>query len=203
MEHKSDEQLLADHIAGVQGAFDSLVARYADEVYGFLCRFAGNKTIADDLLQETFMQVHLAARTFDPRRSFRPWLYTIAANKARDYMRARGRRPTYSLDSALGDDDSAAPSQNIEAPLEPSSAVVEAEEQRAAVREVLDRLPEHLRLILTLGYFQQLPYAEIATILDVPVGTVKSRLHSAVRHFARLWQERMQDESIVERERKA
>ncbi len=203
MEPKSDEQLLADHIAGVQGAFDNLVARYADEVYGFLCRFAGNKTVADDLLQETFMQVHLAARTFDPRRSFRPWLYTIAANKARDYMRARGRRPTYSLDAALGNSDGNAPSQNIEADLPPLDETVEAEERRQTVRRVLDELPEHLRLILTLGYFQQLPYAEIAQILGVPVGTVKSRLHSAVRHFAKLWQEHMADETVVERERKA
>ena len=56
-------------------------------------------------------------------------------------------------------------------------------------------MPDHLRLILTLGYFQQLPYAQISEILDIPIGTVKSRLHSAVNHFARLWRSRMEGET--------
>src|SRR5438874_1716229 len=62
-----------------------------------------------------------------------------------------------------------------------------AEENRARVRAVIDRMPEHLKMILLLGYFQQLPYAEIAQVLDIPIGTVKSRLHSAVGQFAKMW----------------
>ena len=67
---------------------------------------------------------------------------------------------------------------------------VASDEQRIAVRKVVDEMPERLRLVLVLGYFQQLPYAQIAEILDIPVGTVKSRLHAAVKHFARLWKAR-------------
>ena len=80
-----------------------------------------------------------------------------------------------------------APSQTLPATDTPLSELAAAEEQKAVVRRLIDRMPEHLRLILTLGYYQQLPYAEIAGILEIPVGTVKSRLHSAVNCFAKLW----------------
>lgn len=188
MESRSDEQLLADHLAGTPGAFDDLVARYVNEVFGFLCRFVGNAAAADDLAQETFVQVHLAAAAFDPKRVFRPWLYTIAANKARDFLRARGRRQEFSLDSAGRKDDGPSLAQSLPAAEAEFGQEVEGSEKAAAVRAIVNEMPEHLRMMLVLGYFQQLPYANIAEILDVPVGTVKSRLHAAVKHFAKQWQ---------------
>ena len=187
MDQKSDEQLLADHLSGITGAFDCLVARYTKELFAFLCRFVADHSAAEDLIQETFVQVHLAASSFDPARSFRPWLYTIAANKARDHLRSRSRRQEYSLDAAGPGDEGPLPSQSLPAADIPLSDIVDAEEQNAAVRQLVSRMPEHLRLILALGYYQQLPYAEIAEILAIPVGTVKSRLHAAVNYFARLW----------------
>lgn len=188
MEQRSDEELLAQHLAGKPGAFDALVARYVDELYGFLVRFVGNTAVADDLVQETLLQVHLAAGAFDPTRSFRPWLYTIAANKARDYLRGRGRRVEQSLDTRGPDDQRPDPAQSIEADGPSVAAEAGAQEVRERVRVVIAQMPEHLRLILVLGYYQQMPYAGIAEILGIPVGTVKSRLHAAVTHFAKLWQ---------------
>jgi RNA polymerase sigma-70 factor (ECF subfamily) len=194
---RSDEQLLADHLAGVPGAFDCLVARYAQELYGFLCRFVTDSATAEDLIQETFVQVHLAAASFDPARSLRPWLYTIAANKARDHLRSRGRRQEYSLDSSVGGEEGLVPSRTVAAATSlPES--VETEEQKALVRRLIDRMPEHLRLILMLGYYQQLPYAEIAEILGIPVGTVKSRLHAAVNYFGRVWRSQTNAGSMTE-----
>jgi RNA polymerase sigma-70 factor (ECF subfamily) len=195
---RSDEQLLADHLAGVPGAFDELVARYAHELYGFLCRFVADATLAEDLVQEAFVQVHLAATSFDPQRSFRPWLYTIAANKARDHLRARGRRQQYSLDTSGADEDRPPPSQAIEAAETALPELVDGEERKTLVRNLINRMPEHLRLILMLGYFQQLPYAEIADVLEIPVGTVKSRLHAAVNHFGRLWRSHTKAGSTIE-----
>ena len=189
MDPRSDEKLLADHLDGESGAFDCLVARYSRELYGFLCRFVTDTNAAEDIIQDAFIQVHLAACSFDGSRSFRPWLYTIAANKARDYLRSRGRRRHYSLDSYGSNDDGPAPSQIIEAEDKPLPEVIDREERKSAVRRQIEHMPEHLKLILTLGYFQQLPYAEIAEILDIPVGTVKSRLHAAVNCFAKLWRE--------------
>ncbi len=198
MDERSDEQLLANHLGGKAGAFDCLVARYAQGLFGFLCRFVTDNAAAEDLIQETFMQVHLSANSFDPARRFRPWLYTIAANKARDHLRSRGRRQHYSLDATGPDDDGPSPAQNLESGETAVPELVGADEQRVVVRKLVSQMPEHLRLILTLGYFQQLPYAEIAKILDSPVGTVKSRLHAAVNHFAKLWHERMEAGSKTE-----
>ncbi len=182
-----DEILLARHLAGEAGAFDALVRRYAEELYRFLLKMVNNPSAAEDLVQEAFLQVHSAAATFDPERSFKPWLYTIAANKARDHMRSRGRRRELSLEPP--DEDDASPSgRAAESAAGQSADAEESDVRRAQVRRLIEQMPEHLRLILMLGYYQQLPYAEIAEILGIPVGTVKSRLHAAVGHFARLWQ---------------
>lgn len=186
-----DESLLRAHLDGDATAFEQLVNRYADELYGFLRRFVGDAAAADDLVQEAFLQVHQSAATFDLDRRFRPWLYTIAANKARDFMRSRGRRQEQSLDSAgshKSDDAGMAnviPSEETGHEDEISSA-----EQNRMVRAVVDELPEGLRTVILLGYFQQLPYAEIAEVLGIPVGTVKSRLHTAVHLFGKRWRER-------------
>jgi RNA polymerase sigma-70 factor (ECF subfamily) len=187
VEQKRDEELLAEHLAGSPGAFEVLVARYADDLYTFFVRFVGNAAAADDLVQETLLQVHLAADTFDPARPFKPWVYTVAANTARDYLRSRGRRPEQSLDAVSADSEAPPPSALVEAESVSAPEQMDVESLTRLVRALIARMPEHLRLILILGYYQRLPYAEIAEILDIPVGTVKSRLHSAVEHFARLW----------------
>lgn len=188
MAAKRDEELLADHLSGRPGAFELLVARYVNGLYAFFYRLVGNGSAADDLVQETFLQLHLAATQFDPTRVFKPWLYTIAANKARDYLRSRGRRPMQSLDAAIGnDDDGGTPAARIEADTTPQIESAAADEQAERVRGVIAAMPEHLRMILILGYYERLPYAEISEILGIPVGTVKSRLHSAVNHFAEQW----------------
>jgi RNA polymerase sigma-70 factor, ECF subfamily len=187
----SDEELLARHQAGENGAFNELVSRYAGELYRFLARFSGNPTAADDLVQETFLQAHQSAERFDTSRRLRPWLFTIAANKARDWLRSQRRRTEVSLDADVGrDSDESVSFAEIFEGHEglPEDLVGEAE-QRERVRWVIEQLPPALRQVLLLGYFQQLPYKDIAEIVGVPVGTVKSRLHTALKRFAVLWQE--------------
>ncbi len=193
MDNKRDEELLAEHLAGRPGAFEILVARYADDLYAFFQRFVGKAGAADDLVQETFLQVHLSAGTFDPSRSFKPWLYTIAANKGRDYMRARGRRPAQSLDQPTGGQESASLGDWLEAAGATADDDLATRELRQRVRALMSEMPEAQRLILVLGHFHRLPYAEIAEILGIPVGTVKSRLHAAVNRFAALWLARSPD----------
>jgi RNA polymerase sigma-70 factor (ECF subfamily) len=187
VEHKTDEQLVREHVAGAPDAFEVLVRRYAEDLFSFFHRFVGNAAAADDLVQETFLQVHMAAEAFDPKRRFKPWLYTIGANKARDLLRSRGRRGMQSLDRVGGDSDAPPPATLIEADGISAAAQLGATEQAEQVRAIIDEMPEHLRLVLVLGYYQRLPYAEIADILEIPVGTVKSRLHTAVNQFAKLW----------------
>lgn len=183
----SDNALLERHLAGVAGAFDSLTQRYLDEVFAFVLRFVNNAAAAEDLVQETFLQIHLSAKSFDPSRSFRPWLYTIAANKARDYLRSHSRRRMQSLDTAHDDDERITLADYIGSEESSADELAITRERIEQVQAVVDTMPDHLRTILVLGHFQKLPYAEIAEVLDIPVGTVKSRLHAAVKHFAAQW----------------
>jgi RNA polymerase sigma-70 factor (ECF subfamily) len=191
VKEKTDVELLREHLAGGSDAFEVLIRRYSDELFGFLCRFVGNAAAADDVIQEAFVQVHLAAESFDQSRAFRPWLYTIAANKARDHLRSRARRHEYSLDAAGTDESGTTGAQTIDSGEASLSDEAERDEQSAAVRAVVDEMPDHLRLILVLGYFQQLPYAQIADVLEIPVGTVKSRLHAAVNQFGKVWRSKV------------
>jgi RNA polymerase sigma-70 factor (ECF subfamily) len=200
----SDEELLARHQAGNTGAFDELVHRYAPELYRFLARFTGNPSAAEDVLQETLLQAHQSAERFDVTRRLRPWLFTIAANKARDWLRSQRRRTEVSLDAEVGgdSDESISFAEIFEGREALPEDMIGVAEQREMVRRVVEQLPTGLRQVLVLGYFQQLPYKEIAQIVGVPVGTVKSRLHTALKRFAILWYEQVDKQMHVERPRR-
>jgi RNA polymerase sigma-70 factor (ECF subfamily) len=146
---------------------------------------------AEDRLQETFLQVHQSAERFDQSRRLRPWLFTIAANKARDWLRSQRRRTEVSLDADLGrqGDESVTFAEIFPGDDALPEEVLGRTEQQELVRRAIEQLPAALRQVLLLGYFQQLPYKDIAEIVGVPVGTVKSRLHTALKRFAIVWQE--------------
>src|SRR5207249_8442759 len=101
-------ELLTSYRRGERNGFATLVERYHRELYHFLVRFLGDRAAAEDVFQEAFLQVHQSADQFDPSRRFRPWLFTIAANKARDLMRSQARRPTNPLQASIspGDEES-------------------------------------------------------------------------------------------------
>jgi len=188
-DQRTDEQLLGDYRAGDKQSFATLVGRYQRELFHFLVRFLGDRAAAEDVFQETFLQIHQSAEQFDPQRRFRPWLFTIAANKARDLIRSQARRPTNPLQASInpGDEESGEfidLMQSVEnAPDQP----MEREELQQSVHNTVMGMPEHLREILLLSYFHQFPYKQISDILEIPLGTVKSRLHAAVAHFADRW----------------
>ena len=186
---RTDEQLLADYRAGDKASFSELVSRYQRELYHFLVRFLGNRAAAEDVFQESFLQVHQSAEQFDPQRRFRPWLFTIAANKARDLIRSQARRPTNPLQASIspGDDESGEFIDLMQSASSLPSDSMEREELQRQVQTTVTGMPEHLREILLLSYFHQFPYKQISEILDIPLGTVKSRLHAAVAHFADRW----------------
>ena len=122
---RTDEQLLSEYRHGDKKAFSDLVARYQRELYHFLVRFLGNRAAAEDVFQETFLQVHQSAEQFDPQRRFRPWLFTIAANKARDLIRSQARRPTNPLQASIsGDEESGARARRSSASMRASSSSI-------------------------------------------------------------------------------
>lgn len=187
----SDAQLAQAYQAGREEAFVALIERYKIELFHFLIRFVGNRAAAEDIFQEAFLQIHLSIDSFDGQRPFKPWLFTIAANKARDHLRRvqrKGGQTTTTLDDGSGQGRSVLDLMDSQVDLPDARAT--SEETRERVREIVADLPSHLREILLLAYFQQIPYKDIARELGIPLGTVKSRLHSAVGSFAQLWKDR-------------
>lgn len=193
----SDEQLAELLRDGSDQAFNALVTRYTRDLYHFLTRFVSDPTLADDLFQETFLQVYQSIDTFDTTRKFRPWLFTIGANKARDYLRrVASRGKPIALSTRIGNKDDGRSLVDLmedDLPL-PGENVGQAEVQQL-VRETIDSMPEHLREILLLAYFHQFAYKDISEMLNIPLGTVKSRLHAAVGTFAELWRHRFGENS--------
>ena len=99
---RTDEELLAAHIDGDRRAFPELMERYKNDLLHFLIRFVGKRAAAEDVFQEAFLQVHVSAETFDLTRRFKPWLFTIAANKGRDWHRKHSKRTMMSLSQDVG-----------------------------------------------------------------------------------------------------
>jgi RNA polymerase sigma-70 factor, ECF subfamily len=189
----TDEQLLVGYARGEQHAFAELIRRYQQELFAFLARFVSDSAAADDLFQETFIQVHRNARSFDPERKFRPWLFTIAANKARDHLRSAGRHAAASLDGAMGgrgaDDDGPTYVDFMDSGMAPPPRELAQAEDGAAVQRVLAEMPAHYREVLVMSYYHEFAYREMAEMLGVPLGTVKSRLHAALAAFAKAYKE--------------
>ncbi len=189
MKQRTDEQLLAEYLRGDRQAFTELIGRYQSELYNYLLKFLSQPALAEDVFQETFLQVHLSAESFQAERRFRPWLYTIAVNKARDLLRKQKRRQTVQI-TGQGEDES--DGQVWDSLLREETTpedIFDQEQEKVLVRETVDKMPDHLREILILAYFQQMPYKEMSDILALPLGTVKSRLHAAVKYFAKLYHE--------------
>lgn len=186
----TDEQLLlAYRQTGDRESFAQLVYRYERELFSYLRRYIGDRELAQDAFQGTFLQVHLKCDTFDPTRRFKAWLYAIATRQAVDARRRQKPHRTVSLDSPpAGLDDQIAEIMGLLESSEPApDARLNEAERLVAVRQSLEQLPETLYSIIQLVYFQGMSYRDAASVLEVPVGTVKSRLNLAVSKMAEAW----------------
>jgi RNA polymerase sigma-70 factor (ECF subfamily) len=186
----SDEELLGRFCKGQKEAFGVLVRRYERELYGYLRRYLGDGNLAEDVFQNTFLQVYLKSGQYEEGRPVRPWLYTIATNQAIDALRRNGRHQAVSLDQQR-EESGEGEFHNLLELLESRETgpldAAQGQELRERVRASVDRLPEFLREVLILAYYQGLKYREIADILGIPVGTVKSRLHAALVKLQEAW----------------
>lgn len=187
-QEQNDEQVFEAFRAEEPGAYRELIERYHDDLLRFLTRMVGDRAAAEDIFQDTFLQVHISAASFDSSRRFRPWLFTIAANKARDYLRKKNRRKTVELSAPIKKSE---PGNSfvdlLEVDVPAPDAAMDLSERDEMVQRALEQLGPALREVLLLAYFQRLSYAQIAEDLGIPLGTVKSRMHSAVASFARAW----------------
>ena len=180
----SDEALMSRYRDEGQTAdFNELMRRYERELYRYLVRYLGDSAGAEDVFQNTFLQVHLKRGLYEDGRPFRPWLYAIATHQAVDTLRKSGRHPTVSLDQRSASSEDAEPGALIDLLVNSGPgplAELQQRERQEWVRQSIDRLPVTLREALILAYYEDLKYREIAEILKIPVGTVKSRLHAAL-----------------------
>jgi RNA polymerase sigma-70 factor (ECF subfamily) len=195
----TDEELLSRYRDTARTAdFEELVHRYENEIYRYLARYIGDASLAEDVFQNTFLQVHLKRALYEDGRPVRPWLYSIATHQAVDALRKAGRHPTISLDQRATptEIDSGSLVDLLIAAGEGPLAELQGEERKEWVRRSIEKLPDALRQTLILAYHQDLKYREIAEILKIPVGTVKSRLHAALNKLQEMARSSFRDEMV-------
>ena len=185
----TDGELLTQYAKGDEAAFREIVNRYRNGLYAFLRLFLNRRELVEDVFQETFLQIFTSRESFDKKRPLRPWLFTIAANKAKDALRKWQRTNAIPIgtmadmeDLSFDDILNTVTSDNT-MPYEE----LQKDETAVRVRQIIADMPENLRKILILAYFNRFSYKQMAEILGIPIGTVKSRLHTAVGRFAKEW----------------
>ncbi|BCL84591.1 RNA polymerase sigma24 factor [Ktedonobacteria bacterium brp13] len=176
MQEKSDEQLMAAVMAGDQVALAALVTRHHAPLLGYLYRLGGDRQLAEDLVQETLLHV-LRQGTYQAARPFKPWLYMIATNLARDYFKSAAVRQRW----RSGDAEEALLHLSDSEPSPEEHAL--AAEQGSEVRAALAQLRDEYRVVLVLRFYQGFSLQEIAETLHIPLGTVKSRLSVGVHRL--------------------
>ena len=184
----SDEDLLLEYrLTSRRELFEELVQRYERPLFAYLCRYLGNAEDAEDVFQSAFMKVHLKIEQFEEGRKFRPWLYRIATNIAIDRLRRRQKSPKIIYESDFGPNENEEYSCVFLQSLAGSEPLphdyADTREQMERLHHAIAELPEKLRSILHLVYFQGLTYRDTAEVLNIPFGSVTTRLGSAIKRL--------------------
>ena len=178
-------------IAGDVVAWEEIVQRYNRRIYNICYRFAGSADDAQDLTQEVFIKMFRTMSSYDVERgAFMTWVTTVTRNLLVDHFRkSKQDRMTESLDAASSEHEDAMPlREKIEDKALPADASVQSRETRETVHRALQKLSPELREAVILRDLQDMDYREIATVLKVPEGTVKSRINRGRAQLARLLQ---------------
>ena len=174
---QSDQQLVARVQKGDSRAFDLLVLKYQNKIFGLISRYIRDADEIQDVAQEAFIKAYRALPKFRGDSAFYTWLYRIAINTAKNYLVAKGRRPP-ATDVDVGDAEyyeTASSLRDIESP----ENALYGEELKQVVETAIKELPEDLRAAVTLREFDGLSYEDIADVMECPVGTVRSRIFRA------------------------
>jgi len=185
----TDGELLSQYIEGDETAFREIVNRYKNGLYAFLRMFLNRRELVEDVFQETFLQLFTSKDSFDTDRPLRPWLFTIAANKAKDALRKWQRKNAIPIGTMTDSEDLSFDDILSSVTSDETMPYDELQKEETAlrVRQIIADMPENLREILIFAYFNRFSYKQMAEILSIPIGTVKSRLHTAVGRFAKEW----------------
>lgn len=170
-----DKRLVREVRAGDEQAFAELVELYKDKVYQVAYRMVGNVHEAQDVAQEAFLRAYTNIDTYDIQRKFSTWLFRIATNVAID--RLRKRKPDFHLEDPVQGADGLTIESQLAADEEPVDDQVIQMETRDWIQQEIQALPPKYRMAVLLKYMEDLSLKEISDILDLPVSTVKSRIH--------------------------
>ena len=184
-----DRADMARLAAGHDAALNDLMERHATPVFRLLCRMLNNEDDANDVAQETFVRVFQSCGKFDANKKFSTWLFTIAANLARNQIRWRTRHPNVSLDAETNAGDQPLASTLASTGPTPKEQVLSAE-RAAAVRAAVSNLPEDMREAIVLCEWEEHSLAEAAVILEATPKAVESRLYRArqiLRTELKMW----------------
>ena len=169
----SDEQLIAKFQLGDLQAYDILVRRYKDQLLNFVYRFVGNRTDAEDIVQETFLRVYKNKHMYKEIAKFSTWVYTIAGNLAKTELRRRKRHKIFSVSNFVNEEkDYDIPDQDHSPEKKVDSAI-----QEGFIQKAIEKLPAKFKEVIILRDIQGFAYEEISQILNIPLGTVKSRVN--------------------------
>src|SRR5882762_10750546 len=176
----SDAELASDALAGSEAAYRELVTRYATPAVNFIFRFVRDRALAEDLAQEGFLRVYQRLNSFDPGRKFSSWFFQVLRNITIDYLRVH-RLPTASLDElAEAGNQGAAVDRHSASP----EQLAGQRELATAMSAALSRIRPEYQEVVVLRYQEGLTQPEIAEILGLPSGTVKTYLHRARKELA-------------------
>ena len=167
----SDEKLILRFQEGDINAYNELVKRYKDRLFNFVLRYFNNAEQAEDVVQDTLIKLYTHASYYKNIAKFSTWIFTIAKNNALTELRKNKRKQT---DSLWTDDGKVIDINSKEESLE---SKVQNEIAIDQLNKFLDEIPENFRMAVVLRDFQELSYEEISTILEIPIGTIKSRIN--------------------------
>ncbi len=178
--NETEEILMARFQAGEEDAFVTLFDMYSKRLINFAHRFLFSQEEAEDVAQQVLLAVYKKKERFDPGRPFRPWLFTIASRAVSNRLRDKKRHPRVSLDHANEDTDGHGLMNRLELmEREGGEDSSEKKEVVEVVRWALERLPENQRLAVTLAKFEEMPYQEIARVMEISLSAVESLLFRA------------------------
>ena len=160
----TDDELVAAAQSGDRAALDTLLRRHVDLIHAVCSRLAGNPADAADATQEALIAIVRGLPRFDRRAAPRTWMYRVATNACLDELRRRGRRPRLGLDDAMAERS------------DPAPPVDRTVTDRLTLDDALARLPDEFRVAVVLRDVQGMDYAQIAEVLEIPIGTVRSRI---------------------------
>ncbi len=177
LEQTTDKELMKQVAARNAQALKVLYQRYEMQIFNFILRFTGSREIAQELLQETFTRLWLAAHTFDSKRGhFKGWLYAIALNLVRNEM----SKKEYTYQFLEADDMVARGQAHDDLQNQDPAAALEQGEFKASIASALGKLESHLREVIVMKHYQHLKFREIAEVTNLPESTLKARYHKAI-----------------------